>query len=265
VAALPAAILLIAGRARRPSRDEALRLIVVVAGVVIGFPLLSALALRSSSATHGAVVVAVLPALTAVLGTLRARERPTRRFWLAAATGSTIVAAYAVSRSHGGLSAGDAELLVAVVACAAGYAEGAVLARALGAPQTICWALVACFPIALPITILTAPDHLPGTAATVGFLYTAFASALLGFFAWYAGLARGGVARVSQIQLAQAPLTLLWSAAVLGERITWGTALVAVGVLASVAATQRARIEPRVTAQPGLTAQPEPPARPPCA
>jgi drug/metabolite transporter (DMT)-like permease len=242
VAAIPAAVFLRVGRARRPTRSEVRQLALVAGGVVIGFPLLSTLALQSSSAAHGAVVVAVLPAVTAMIGTLRSRERPSGRFWLAAATGTATVTGYTVSRSHGGLGAADAELLLAVLACGVGYAEGGLLARGLGGPRTICWALVLSLPLTVPIALLTMPGQLPRASAAAGFLYTAFGAALLGFFAWYAGLARGGVARVSQIQLAQAPMTLLWSALVLGEGVGWSTVGVALAVLACVAATQRARV-----------------------
>jgi drug/metabolite transporter (DMT)-like permease len=132
-----------------------------------------------------------------------------------------------------------------VAVCAVGYAEGAVLTRDLGAPQTICWALVISWPLTVPLALLNLPSHLPGAAALAGFAYVSVGSMFLGFFAWYAGLARGGVTRVSQVQLAQTPLTLLWSALVLGEPIGPGMGLVALAVLASVAATQRARVSRR--------------------
>jgi drug/metabolite transporter (DMT)-like permease len=129
--------------------------------------------------------------------------------------------------------------------CAAGYAEGGLLARDLGAPQTICWALLLALPLTLPAAIVAAPTHEPPAAALAGFAYVGVGSMFLGFFAWYGGLARGGVARVSQLQLAQTPLTLVWSALVLGEPIGASTIGVAVAVLATVAATQRARITDR--------------------
>ena len=242
VAGALAAMTLRRQRAVWPSGRQWVRLAMVAGGVVVGFPVLSTLALESSGSAHGAVVIAVLPAATAIAGALRAGESPGARFWLAAVTGAGVVGVYALTHAHGGLALSDLYLLAAVLVCAVGYAEGAVLSRALGAPQTICWALVIAWPLTLCGACVAAPGHLPVASALAGFTYVSVGSQFLGFFAWYAGLARGGVARVSQVQLAQTPLTLLWSALVLGEQIGAGTALVALAVLASVAATQRARV-----------------------
>lgn len=245
LAAALAAPTLLLQRARLPRRDEWPRLAVVAFGVVFGFPALSTLALQSSSSAHGAVVIALLPAATAVAGVLRTKERPSAAFWLAAAAGAVLVTGFALDRAGGSLRASDILLLASVAVCAIGYAEGGLLARDLGAPQTICWALLLSAPITLPVAIATAPDHLPPADALAGFAYVGTCSMFLGFFAWYGGLARGGVARISQLQLAQTPLTLVWSALVLGESIGASTIAVAVAVLATVAATQRARIRDR--------------------
>jgi drug/metabolite transporter (DMT)-like permease len=267
VASLAAALVLGVQRPRRPTAAELRGLVVVAAGVVVGFPFLTALALRTSSSAHTAVVVGLLPAATAACGALRSGERPSLGFWVAAATGTAVVTAYMLARAGGGLGTGDAYLMLAIVVCAIAYAEGAVLARTLGAPHTICWALIVSAPLTVPVGLLTAPGATPSLAASAGFLYTCLGSMFLGFFAWYGGLARGGVARVSQLQLAQTPLTLLWSALVLGESIGWGTAGVALVVLLSVAATQRAAIRRRrslpASALPRLTAPPAHLAPPP--
>lgn len=230
-------------RARRPTRAEAGRLALVAGGVILGFPVLSSLALTTTSASHAAVVIAILPAATAAFGAVLARESPSPWFWLAAAAGTAVVTASAVARAGGTLRLGDAYLLAGVVVCAFGYAQGAVVARTLGAAQTICWALLLAAPVMLPIAAWSAPSRAPTPGALAGFLYVSIGAMFLGFLAWYAGLARGGVARTSQIQLAQTPLTLAWSALVLGERLTWSTGLVAAAVVASVAVSQRARIE----------------------
>lgn len=228
-------------RARRPTTTQWGRLLIVAGGVVVGFPVLSALALETSSSAHGAVVIAVLPAATAVAAVLRAGERPGVLFWLSAVAGAAVVTGFA-ARAGGGLKASDLFLLGAVVVCGLGYAEGGVLARDLGAAQTICWALILSLPVTLPAALATAPATQASAAALFGFAYVSVGSMFLGFFAWYGGLARGGVARVGQLQLFQTPLTLGWSAIVLGERIGPLTILVAGAVLVSVAATQRARI-----------------------
>jgi drug/metabolite transporter (DMT)-like permease len=244
LAAALAAPILRLQRARYPRRGEWLRLAIVTGGVVVGFPALSSLALESSSSSHGAVVIALLPAATAVAAVLRTGERPSVAFWLAAAAGAAVVAGFVVARGGGALRLGDLYLLAAVVVCALGYAEGGLLARELGAAETICWALLLALPLTLPLALASAPAHMPSAAALTGFAYVGTGSMLLGFFAWYGGLARGGVARISQLQLAQTPLTLVWSALVLGERIGWATVAVALAVLVSVAATQQARIRP---------------------
>ncbi len=242
VAGLLGGALLLARRSRQPRRREWKGLVIVAGGVVLGFPTLTSIALQSTSASHGAVVIAILPAATAAAGVLRARESPSRGFWLAAAVGGTLVTAYTISRSGGALRLADLLLVAGVVVCAFGYAEGAVVARSLGAPETICWALVLSLPLTLPVALAVVPSVPPEADAVAGFLYVGVGSMLLGFFAWYGGLCRAGVARTSQVQLAQTPLTLTWSALVLGERIGWSTGAVALAVLGSVAATQRARV-----------------------
>jgi drug/metabolite transporter (DMT)-like permease len=258
VAAILATVVLVAGRAPRPTRAQLRRLVIVAGGVVVGFPLLTTLALQTAGAAHGAVVIAVLPAATAAVAVLRAGERPSPAFWAAALAGLAIVAGYALVREHGALTAADALLLAAVAACAVGYAEGGALARELGGARTICWALVlAAAPSAAITAVAGARTGLDAPAdAWLGFGYVSAISMFLGFFAWYAGLARGGIARISQVQLAQPLLTILWSAAILGEAIGAATLLAAAGALACVAITQRARV--RATTPAARLATPSP-------
>jgi drug/metabolite transporter (DMT)-like permease len=248
VAAVLAAAYLRATRAPRPTRAQAPSLAIVALGVVIGFPLFSSLALEGETAAHGAVVIAFLPAATAVAAVLRAGERPSRRFWGASAAGLVAVLAF-VTISAGadlrgsGPRAADLFLLGATALCAMGYAEGGALSRGLGAANTICWALVISAPVTASVAAIAAATtglH-AGATAWLGFAYVSAISMFLAFFAWYAGLARGGVAKVGQIQLAQPVLTLVWSALVLGEAVGPLTLICALAVLASVAATQRAR------------------------
>ena len=247
-AAVLAAVYLRATRAAKPTRAQARSLAIVALGVVIGFPLFSSLALRSETAAHGAVVIAFLPAATAVAAVLRAGEHPSKRFWVASAVGLVAVLAF-IAGSAGpditasGPKAADLFLLGATALCAIGYAEGGALARQLGAANTICWALVLSAPVTAAVagTAAATTGLHAVTTAWLGFAYVTAISMFLAFFAWYAGLARGGVAKVGQIQLAQPVLTLGWSALLLGERVTPLTVLTALAVLASVAATQRAR------------------------
>ncbi|MEA2384149.1 MAG: hypothetical protein QOH72_4120 [Solirubrobacteraceae bacterium] len=248
MAAVLATAYLRATRAPRPTRSDVKSLAIVATGVVVGFPLLSSLALRGETSAHGAVVIAFLPAATAVAAVLRAGERPSKRFWLASAAGLLAVLAF-VAGSAGaqltgsGPKAADLFLLAATALCAIAYAEGGALSRTLGAAPTICWALVISAPLTASVTVVAAATtglH-ASTTAWLGLAYVSAISMFLAFFAWYAGLARGGVARVGQIQLAQPVLTLGWSALLLNESVGLLTVLAALAVLASVAATQRAR------------------------
>jgi len=245
LAAVPAALILLLTRAPRPSRPHLRRLGLVALGVVFGWPLFSALALRDLTSAHSAVIVGLLPAATAVAAVLRAGERPSRGFWLASFAGLVAVLAFAASQGAGLLSTADLLILVAVALGAVGYAEGGALARELGGWRVICWAVVLSVPLTLPIGVLAAvgSDLHAGSDAWLGFAYVAAVSALFGFFPWYAGLARGGVAQIGQIQLIQPLLTLAWSAWLLGEHIGAATLLASIAVVASVVATQRARVE----------------------
>ncbi|MGP4027675.1 DMT family transporter [Actinomadura sp. 3N407] len=244
-ASVLAALALLSVRARPPRRDQWAGFAVVIAGVIFGFPVLTTLALdRGASSAHSAVVIGLLPAATAVLGVLRAGERPSRAFWLAAAAGAACVTGFALIRGAGHVTAADLLLFAALVAAAAGYAEGARLTRAMPGWRVISWALVLAAPVTVPVTawlLATTGPHWTGRAV-LGFGYVAAFSAYLGFFAWYEGLARAGIARASQVQLAQPVMTLLWSGLFLAERIDATTALAAVAVLVCVALTQRTRV-----------------------
>ncbi|MEU4690983.1 DMT family transporter [Actinoplanes sp. NPDC023714] len=227
-----------------PTRAQWRRLAVVALGVVAGFPLFTSLALTTSTSAHGAVVVTVLPAMTAIFAVLRAGEHPPALFWLASLGGLAVVLTFLVASGevHGSLGRTDLFLLAAVILCGLGYAEGGALSRELGGARTICWALIVALPVTAPITaisVLREPPH-AGPAGWAAFGYLTAVSMFLGFFAWYAGLARGGIARVGQIQLMQPLLTLLWSALLLGEAVSGASVGAAVMVLGCVVLAQRA-------------------------
>jgi drug/metabolite transporter (DMT)-like permease len=232
-------------RAALPSPAQARRLAIVAAGVVVGFPLLTSLALTSQTAAHGAVVIALLPASTAVFAVLRAGERPSMAFWLASGAGLVAVLGFVALTGGfvGGPRTADLLLLGAVVITGMGYAEGGALARELGGGRTISWALVLSLPVTALVTLAAVAAGLGpgGTLAWLGFAYVTVVPQYLCFFAWYAGLALGGVARIGQVQLAQPVLTLIWSAVLLGERVTALMVAAAIGVLACVVLTQRTR------------------------
>lgn len=241
IAGLLGASYLLATRARRPTARQWRAIGFVALGVVVGFPLLTSLALQTRPAGQAAVTIAVLPAATAVMAVLRAGERPSLAFWIASAAGMVIALAFAVTRGAAGLAPADLQLAGAVVLCALGYAEGAVLSRELGGAQVICWALVATLPLSVVVAAVSLPTGQVGADAWACFAYVSVVSMFLGFFAWYAGLARGGVARVGQLQLAQPVLSMGWAALILGEAIGAAELVTAVLVLACVVATQRVR------------------------
>jgi drug/metabolite transporter (DMT)-like permease len=231
--------------APRLSRGQRRRLVIVALGVVVGFPLFTSLALLTQTSAHGAVVIAALPAMTAVFAVLRAGERPPPLFWIASVGGLLAVLLFlaASGEVRGTITLPDVFLLAAIVLCGLGYAEGGALARELGGARTICWALLLSLPVTVPVTIVAALADRPHAD---GFGWSAFGyltvvSMFLGFFAWYAGLARGGIAQVGQVQLAQPVLTLGWSALLLGENVTPTSITAAVVVLACVVLIQRTR------------------------
>jgi drug/metabolite transporter (DMT)-like permease len=242
VAAVLAAAILVASRSMLPTRRQLVRIGIVASGVVFGWPLFTALALRGLTSAHSAVIVGLLPAATAVVAVMRAGERPSRGFWLASLAGLVAVLIFAATQGAG-FSAGDIQILVAVALSAVGYAEGGALAREIGGWQVICWAVVLSAPLTVAIGAIAAAGsdlHASGDA-WLGFAYVSVISALLGFFPWYAGLARGGVAKIGQIQLLQPLLTLAWSALLLGEHSERHDRRI-IAVLASVVATQRTRV-----------------------
>lgn len=247
VAGVLAAALLALRRQPLPPRRLWLPLAVVACGVVVGFPLFSALALTVLPASHGAVIVGLLPAATAVLAVLRAHERPPLYFWFASALGLAAVLVFALVEGAGRPQPADGLILIAVLLGALGYAEGGRLARSLGSWQVICWALVFSLPLLAPLVALRIAHTglSAGVGAWAGFAYVSVVSMFLGFFAWYRGLASGGVARISQLQLAQPVLTLVWSALLLHERVTAPFVLAASAVLLCVLLTQRAGRSPK--------------------
>lgn len=244
--AVPAAVLgavcLLATRARRPTAAQWRRLVLVAAGVVVGFPMCSALALRDTTSAHGAVLVGLLPAATAAFAVVRGGERPRWQFWAACGFGMVTVLAFAMIQGAGQIRVADLWLLAAVACAALGYAEGGALSRELGGWQVISWALLLALPITVPAVVANLDAwHAPTAGEWLGLAYVSVVSQFAGFYAWYRGLAEGGIAKISQLQLAQGVLTLVWSALLLSEHISPATAGAAVLVVAAVAVTQRTR------------------------
>lgn len=239
-----------------PARRHWPGLVLVAAGVILGFPLLTAWAMQQVPAAHGAVVIGLLPLATAGAAARRAGERPSRAFWLASLTGSAVVIAFALRSGAGQLHLADLALVGAVAAGAVGYAEGGRLARELGGWQVVSWALVLSAPfLAIPVGLAVRTHGMAGPpAAWIAFAYVAAVSQFAGFMAWYKGMALAGVARVSQLQLLQPFLTILASAWLLGEPLTWATLGTALIVVGTVAVGRRAPVAgPAVLAAGGRT------------
>ncbi|VXC57329.1 Uncharacterized transporter YdeK [Arthrobacter sp. 9AX] len=261
VAAILAGLALALTRQRLPHGMQWARLAVVAAGVVIGFPLLTSFALTSTPASHGAVVIALLPAATATAAVIRGRERAPRTFWLVTGLGAcaAIVFASLSSGGFGQLNWTDLLLLGSVAAAAIGYAEGGMLARELGAWQTVSWALVLASPLMVLLTAVSIAQQPPsaGLVQWMAFAYLGVISMFLGFFAWYRGLAIGPIASVSQMQLIQPVLTICWAGLLLGESLTWPTVFGGVAVIFCAGAAVRVRLKPAAApAHPLQTLQP---------
>lgn len=245
IAALLAAAALFLTRQRLPCGTEWLQVAVVAGGAVVGFPLLTSFALTTAPASHAAVVIALLPAATAVIVVLRTGERPARSFWSATGLGAVAAVGFAVIQGGGlgGLHLSDLLLFAAVIVCAVGYAEGGLLSRSLGSWQTISWALVLAAPLMTLLTGIAVAEQPPtGTLVEWGaFVYLAVVSMFLGFFAWYRGLAIGPMAQVSQMQLTQPVMSILWAGVLLGEHIGWQTIVGGIAVIGCALLAVRAR------------------------
>lgn len=237
IAALLGGILLLALRQPRPTRASLGPLLVVALGVVVGFPLLTALALQHVSSAHSIVFLGLLPLSTALFGVLRGGERMRPAFWLFSLLGSAAVVGYALSTGLAASLQGDLLMLAAVLVCGLGYAEGARLSRTLGGWQVISWALVLSLPLMLPLVALRWPPSLGAVDAPAwyGLAYVAVFSMLIGFMFWYRGLAQGGIAAVGQLQLLQPFFGLALAAALLHETVSWAMLVVTVCAVTCVA------------------------------
>jgi len=239
LAGLLSVLYLMATGAPRPRRRHAAALTLCAAGTVVGFPLFLGLALRDVDAMHGAVITGVLPLGTALVAALAFRQRPSAGFWFCAGLGCALVLAFAAIRGGGRLVPADGLLLLAVLSASIGYVAGARLSAEMKPEQVICWVLAWSLPLTLPLMLATWPEQAVRASAWGGFAYVTLFSMWLGFFAWYRGLALGGTVRVSQVQLVQPFLSLLFAVPVLGERLEATTVLFSLAVIATVFAGKR--------------------------
>ena len=241
IAALLGLALLLALRQPRPARADLPGLAMVSLGVVVGFPLLTALALRQASYAHTIVFVGLLPLSTALFGVLRGGERPRPAFWLFSLLGSACVVGYAARNGIEASLQADLLMLAAIVVCGLGYAEGGRLARHLGGWQVISWALLLALPVMLPLTVMMRPPSMAAIGAPAWWAlgYVAVFSMLVGFLFWYRGLAQGGIAAVGQLQLLQPFFGLALAALLLHETVSAGMLLVTLAAVACVAGARR--------------------------
>ncbi|MDQ0455480.1 DMT family transporter [Rhizobium paknamense] len=241
IAAILGAGLLLVLRQRRPEPAQLVSLAVVALGVVVGFPLLTALALQSITSAQSIVFIGLLPLVTALFGVVRAGERPKPAFWLCAGFGAVLVAGFAGFSASAMPLRGAGFMLAAITVCGLGYAEGARLSRALGGWQVISWALLLSLPCMLPVAFITLPASLTAISAAgwAGLAYVSLFSMMLGFVFWYRGLALGGIAAVGQLQLLQPFFGFVLAAALLHEQVSGAMLFTALFVVASVAGAKK--------------------------
>ncbi|MFJ7311765.1 DMT family transporter [Pseudomonas sp. NPDC098747] len=228
-------------RERRPARSQWLSLFIVAMGVVLGFPLLTALALQHVTSAHSIVFVGLLPLATAIFGVLRGGERPRPVFWFFSILGSALVVGFALSQGLTASPTGDLLMLAAILACGLGYAEGAKLSRTLGGWQVICWALVLSLPLMALLSLSLAPASFSNISlsAWLSLAYVSLFSMLIGFVFWYRGLAQGGIAAVGQLQLLQPFFGLALAATLLHEQVSISMLAVTLGVILCVAGAKK--------------------------
>ncbi|SCX06975.1 carboxylate/amino acid/amine transporter [Agrobacterium sp. DSM 25558] len=249
IAGLLGLALLAVFRQKQPARADLVSLAIVSLGVVVGFPLLTAMALKHMTSAHSVVFVGLLPLATAIFAVLRGGERPRLAFWLYSCLGSALVAGFAMMQGGSASLAGDLLMLAAIALCGLGYAEGAALSRKLGGWQVISWALVLSLPVMLPLALFTMPaswSNIAG-AAWGGLVYVSLFSMLIGFVFWYRGLALGGIAAVGQLQLLQPFMGLVLAASLLGETVSIPMLLTTLGVVACVVGAKKSamKLHPR--------------------
>ncbi|KAA3510971.1 DMT family transporter [Agrobacterium rosae] len=247
IAGLLGLALLVVFRQKRPARADLVSLAIVSLGVVVGFPLLTAMVLKHMTSAHSVVFIGLLPLATAIFAVLRGGERPRLAFWLYSCLGSALVAGFAMTQGGSASLTGDLLMLAAIALCGLGYAEGAALSRKLGGWQVISWALVLSLPVMLPLALFTMPaswSNIAG-AAWGGLVYVSLFSMLIGFIFWYRGLALGGIAAVGQLQLLQPFMGLVLAASLLGETVSIPMLLTTLGVVACVVGAKKSSQKPQ--------------------
>jgi drug/metabolite transporter (DMT)-like permease len=205
-----------------PSKADFTKFVVIALGVIYGFPIFTTVAMTEGSSSHGAVILGMMPLATTVIGVIRFKERPSLGFWLVALLGAALVVAYALLKSSGSFTYIDGLLVLGGISAAVGYVEGGELSRKINPRSVISWALVISLPVNIMMSYFTFNTEYihAGPMAWTSFIYLSLFSMFIGFFFWYEGLAVGGIARVSQVQLTQPFCTLVVASILLGDALT---------------------------------------------
>ena len=205
-----------------PSKADFAKFVVIALGVVFGFPIFTTVAMTEGSSSHGAVILGMMPLATTVIGVIRFKERPSLGFWLVSLLGAALVVVYALLKSSGSFTYVDGLLVLGGISACVGYVEGGELSRKMNPRSVISWALVISLPVNIVMSYVTFNTQYvhAGPIAWTSFLYLSLFSMFIGFFFWYEGLAVGGIARVSQVQLLQPFCTLVVASVLLGDSLT---------------------------------------------
>lgn len=241
IAGLLSLVMLLLYKEKLPTFKQWISLTVVSLGVVVGFPLLTAIALQEITSAHSLVFLALLPLSTAIFAVIRGGEKPRPTFWLFSIVGSLLVMGYALSQGGASSISADLLMIASVIVCGLGYAEGATLTKQLGGWQVICWALIVSLPPMLILSFILMPEELTkiSLSAWTGLGYVSLFSMLIGFIFWYKGLSQGGIAAVGQLQLLQPFFGLGLAAVLLHESVNLLMLLVTVGVIFCVAGSRK--------------------------
>lgn len=241
IAGLLALCCIIAFKEKRPYNHQILSLTIVAIGVVVGFPLLTAMALQHLTSAHSIVFIGMLPLATSIFGVLRGGENPRKEFWFFSILGSMLVVGFAIVQGLSASPIGDVLMILAIILCGLGYAEGAKLSKTLGGWQVICWALILSLPVMGSFTYFLFPSSIEEVKveAWLGLAYVSIFSMLLGFVFWYRGLAQGGIAAVGQLQLLQPFFGLALAAILLHEEVSVGMISITIGVILCVIGSKK--------------------------
>ena len=245
IAGICALILLIFNKSKFPNRVQIKKLIIIVVGVVYGFPIFTSIAMTTLPSSHSGIVLGILPLAMSLFAAIKYKEKPSLSFWLTSIFGTFMVISYTFMDNDGSLMIEDLWLLFAILFAAIGYSEGGILSKEMGSIAVISWALV----ISLPLNLFASYVFYETSYATISFqafmslMYVGLFSMFIGFFFWYKGIAIGGISRVGQVQLIQPFLTIIGAYFLTNEKITFLNILFALIVLIVIIIGRRTKID----------------------